>query len=98
VEATWKELQLDIAEYKEEYLKLRSSEDVYSALEDNAVALSTMKSSRFAAAFLAALDKWEKTLSHISETVEALTGARGKGETPLARGQGPSRTRPRHAR
>jgi len=77
VEALWADLKLDIAEYKE-YLKLRTTEDVYSALEDNAVALSTMKSSRFAAAFLPDLEKWERTLSHISETIEVLMGTQRK--------------------
>jgi len=77
VEAQWKELKLDICEYKE-YLKLRSTEDVYSALEDNAVMLSTMKASRYAVAFLADLEKWERTLSHISETIEVLMGTQRK--------------------
>lgn len=77
VEALWADLKLDITEYKE-YLKLRSTEDVYSALEDNAVALSTMKSSRFAAAFVTDLEKWERTLSHISETIEVLMGTQRK--------------------
>ena len=47
-------------------------DDLYSALEDNAVALSTMKASRFAAAFLEKLDMWEKALSHISVTAATL--------------------------
>ena len=63
IEALWDELTLDLAEYKGEYLKLRSVDDVYAALEDNAVALSTMKASRYAASFLEALDAWEKTSS-----------------------------------
>ena len=59
-------LTLDLADYKGDYLKLRSVDDLYSALEDNAVALSTMKASRYAAAFLEQLDRWEKSLSHTS--------------------------------
>ena len=60
IETQWAALELDLAEYKVEYLKLRSVDDLYSALEDNAVAISTMKASRHAAAFLAQLDQWEK--------------------------------------
>ena len=78
IEALWGELGLDLTDYKGEYLKLRSVDDVYAALEDNAVALSTMKASRFAAAFLGALDKWEKSLSHISETVEMVMNVQRK--------------------
>ena len=37
-----------------------------------------MKASRFAAAFLEELDKWEKALSHISETVEMMMGVQRK--------------------
>ena len=40
-------------------------DDLYSALEDNAVGISTMKASRFAAAFQQPLEMWEKALSHI---------------------------------
>ena len=72
------ELGLDLTDYKGDYLKLRSVDDLYAALEDNAVALSTMKASRFAAAFLGALDKWEKALSLISETVEMIMGVQRK--------------------
>ena len=78
IEALWSELPLDLTDYKGEYLKLRSTDDVYAALEDNAVALSTMKASRFAAAFLGPLDKWEKSLSHISETVEMVMNVQRK--------------------
>ena len=78
IEALWAELPLDLADYKGKYLKLRTVDDLYAALEDNAVALSTMKASRFAAAFLEPLDKWEKKLSHISETVEVMMNVQRK--------------------
>jgi len=78
IEAQWETLPLDMAEYKGDYLKLRSVDDLYSALEDNSVALSTMKASRYAAAFLVSLDRWEKALSLISETVEMLMGVQRK--------------------
>eukprot|EP00966_Prymnesium_polylepis_P320783 7377156-Prymnesium_polylepis.1 len=37
-----------------------------------------MKASRFAASFLGELDKWEKALSHISETIEMMMGVQRK--------------------
>ena len=50
----------------------RSTDDVFTALEDNQVQLSTMKASRFVKAFEQEVDKWERTLSHILEVVEML--------------------------
>ena len=78
IEVQWETLALDLAEYKGDYIKLRSVDDLYSALEDNSVALSTMKASRHATAFLTQLDQWEKALSHISETVEMQMGVQRK--------------------
>ncbi|KAL3892516.1 MAG: hypothetical protein SGPRY_015059, partial [Prymnesium sp.] len=85
ITAQWESLPLDLTEYKAEYLKLRSVDDLYSALDDNAVAISTMKASRYATSFLGELDKgtrlgcrWEKSLSNISETVEMMMGVQRK--------------------
>ena len=50
----------------------RSTEEVFQALEDNQVKLSTMKASRFVKAFEADVDHWERTLSLILEVVEML--------------------------
>ena len=54
------------------YLPLRATEEVFAALEDNQVKLSTMKASRFVKAFEQDVDKWERVLSHILEVVEML--------------------------
>ena len=78
IELQWDSLALDLTEYKGEYLKLRSVDDLYSALEDNAVGISTMKASRFASAFQDSLERWEKALSHISEAVEMIMGVQRK--------------------
>ena len=78
IEQQWDALPLDLADYKGDYLKLRTVDDLYSALEDNAVGISTMKASRFAASFLGELDTWEKSLSQISETVEMMMGVQRK--------------------
>jgi hypothetical protein len=40
--------------------------------EDDQVAVSTMKASRFYAAFKGSIDKWEHILSHISKVIEVL--------------------------
>jgi hypothetical protein len=54
------------------YYIIRSTDEVFLALEDNQVQLSTMKASRFVKAFEQEVDKWERTLSHILEVVEML--------------------------
>ncbi|KAJ8310645.1 hypothetical protein KUTeg_012510 [Tegillarca granosa] len=70
---TWNTTELDIAPYKDRgHFKVRSTEDVFTALEDNQVQLSTMKASRFVKAFEQEVDKWERTLSLILEVVEML--------------------------
>ena len=53
-------------------LQYRSTDEVFAALEENQVQLSTMKASRFVKAFEQEVDKWERTLSHILEVVEML--------------------------
>ena len=69
IATTWASLVLDMAEYKATY-KLRSTEEVFAALEDNMVTLSTMKASRFFAVFEKDINYWEKTLALVSETIE----------------------------
>lgn len=69
IATTWASLVLDMAEYKATY-KLRSTEEVFAALEDNTVTLSTMKASRFFAVFEKDINHWEKTLALVSETIE----------------------------
>lgn len=69
IATVWAGLALDMAEYKSTF-KLRSTEEVFAALEDNMVTLSTMKASRFFAVFEKDITHWEKTLSLVSETIE----------------------------
>jgi dynein heavy chain len=71
IAATWGELALDMAEYKGTY-KLRSTEDIFTALEDNRVTLSTMKASKYYLVFEAQVAHWERTLALTSETVEMI--------------------------
>lgn len=67
----WETLELDMVEYKATF-KLRSTEDVYAALEDNIVTLSTMKASKFFVVFEKPITHWEQTLSLVSEMVEII--------------------------
>lgn len=71
IAATWEALFLDLAEYKGTY-KLRSTEDVFAALEDNSVTLSTMKASKYYLVFEKQVTYWENTLALVSETVEII--------------------------
>ncbi|XP_053425882.1 dynein axonemal heavy chain 2 isoform X8 [Nycticebus coucang] len=68
---TWEVTQLDIIPYKDKgHHRLRGTEEVFQALEDNQVALSTMKASRFVKAFEKDVDHWERCLSLILEVIE----------------------------
>ncbi|XP_077357601.1 dynein axonemal heavy chain 2 isoform X2 [Festucalex cinctus] len=68
---TWNEMILDIIPYKDKgHFRLRGTEDVFQALEDNQVTLSTMKASRFVKAFDKEVDTWERQLSQVMEIIE----------------------------
>uniref|UniRef100_A0A2K5QED9 Dynein axonemal heavy chain 2 n=1 Tax=Cebus imitator TaxID=2715852 RepID=A0A2K5QED9_CEBIM len=70
---TWDVTQLDIVPYKDKgHHRLRGTEEVFQALEDNQVALSTMKASRFVKAFEKEVDHWERCLSLILEVIEMI--------------------------
>ncbi|GIM07381.1 hypothetical protein Vretimale_11536 [Volvox reticuliferus] len=71
IAATWSTLLLDMAEYKSTF-KLRSTEEIFSSLEENTVTLSTMKASKYFVVFEKDIAYWERTLSHISETIEII--------------------------
>uniref|UniRef100_A0A667XC84 Dynein axonemal heavy chain 2 n=1 Tax=Myripristis murdjan TaxID=586833 RepID=A0A667XC84_9TELE len=70
---TWEEMILDIAPYKDKgHHRLRGTEEVFLALEDNQVTLSTMKASRFVKAFEQEVDRWERCLSLVLEVIEMI--------------------------
>lgn len=50
----------------------RGTEEIFQVLEDNQVALSTMKASRFVKAFEKDVDHWERCLSLILEVIETV--------------------------
>ena len=74
IEAVWQELELDMVPFKEgrDVYKLRSTEDVFAALEDNIVTLSTMKASKFFMVFETTITSWEQKLSLVSEMIEII--------------------------
>lgn len=60
LEKRWSSVELDVGIYKEKYYKLKGVDDVSQFLEDDSVALSTMKSSKFYASFQTKIDEWER--------------------------------------
>ena len=49
---------------------LGTVEDIVLTLDDNAMNLQSMSASRFVGPFFEKVQKWEKSLSHISEVVD----------------------------
>ena len=74
----WQDIEVDVGPYKDKYYKLRSTDDISQSLEDDAVALSTMKASKFYGSFKGQIDHWEHLLSTISEVVENLLAVQRK--------------------
>ena len=72
ITTVWAEVIIDMMPFKGDYYKIRSTEDLYTQLEDNQVQLSTMKASRFFMVFEKEIHYWEHALSHVSEVVEML--------------------------
>ncbi|CAE8702622.1 unnamed protein product, partial [Polarella glacialis] len=68
----WSTMIIDVVEHKGGAFKLRTTEELYQALEENIQALSSFKSSQFYLPFAAKVEHWEKTLANISEVVEAI--------------------------
>ncbi|PIO38637.1 hypothetical protein AB205_0076840, partial [Aquarana catesbeiana] len=67
---TWEDTKLDIVSYKDKgHYRLRGTDEVFQALEDNQVSISTMKASPFVKAFEKEVDRWERCLSHILENI-----------------------------
>lgn len=72
IDTTWlgpEALKLEVEPYKTAF-RLVAVDDIFAALEDNTVTLSTMKASRFYLAFETRITGWEKKLSHIGECIE----------------------------
>jgi dynein heavy chain len=72
IEERWETIDIELTDYKGSYFKIKSTEDLFTTLEDDAVSLSTMKASKFYASFATKIDAWEGALSLISEVVELI--------------------------
>jgi len=74
VEETWKMLKFNVQQFtkgtSERGYILGTIDDVLQTLDDNAMQLQGILSSRFIGPFLNAVQNWEKALSHISEVLE----------------------------
>lgn len=78
LEKRWSEVAMDMGTYKDKYFKLKSTDDISQFLEDDSVALSTMKASKYYHSFKHRIDEWERTLSTISEVIESTLGVQRK--------------------
>uniref|UniRef100_A0A3Q0KTZ4 Dynein axonemal heavy chain 2 n=1 Tax=Schistosoma mansoni TaxID=6183 RepID=A0A3Q0KTZ4_SCHMA len=73
MERFWQNNELDMISYKDKSIyKIKSTDEIFEALEDDQVQLSTMKTSRFVKPFEHLVDNWERVLSLITETIETL--------------------------
>ena len=76
IEEGWQDLNMDMVKREggqkggKVVYRLRSTDDVFAALEDNVVTLSTMKASKFFLVFEATITSWEQKLSLVSEMMD----------------------------
>ncbi|MEE6524209.1 hypothetical protein FKM82_023559, partial [Ascaphus truei] len=69
----WEVMPLDVIPYKDKgHHRMRGTDEVFQALEDNQVSLCTMKASPFVKAFERDVDRWERGLSLILEVIEMI--------------------------
>eukprot|EP00743_Colponemidia_sp_Colp-15_P025432 GILK01038455.1.p1 GENE.GILK01038455.1~~GILK01038455.1.p1 ORF type:complete len:292 (-),score=77.18 GILK01038455.1:1-819(-) len=72
ISAIWTDLKLDIVDHKDVYWKIRGTDELFQALEENQVTLSAMKASSFYLPFDKQVEYWEHALTKISETVDMM--------------------------
>jgi len=74
VEETWRGLKFNVQQFtkgtSDRGFILGAIDEVMQTLDDNAMQLQGILSSRFIGPFLNAVQNWEKALSHISEVLE----------------------------
>lgn len=66
----WEIMAFELAFYKDGIYRIKSVDDCFAALEENAVQVSSMKSNRFVEPFSKEVDYWEKTLNYVLECLE----------------------------
>lgn len=67
---TWQTMMFELAPYKDDIYRIKGVDECFAALEENAVQISSMKSTRFVEPFSKEVDYWEKTLNYILEALE----------------------------
>ena len=74
IETTWRTMRFTIVKYtkgvEERGHILGGVDEIILALDDNSMSLQSMSASRFVSAFIDTVQKWEKTLSHVSEVID----------------------------
>jgi len=73
IASAWVDIALDTGPFKEgrdDVMKLRSAEEIFTSLEDHTVTLSTLKASKFFAVFERTITSWEKALALVNEVIE----------------------------
>jgi len=79
VEETWRVLKFNVQQYtkgtSDRGYILGTIDEVMQTLDDNAMQLQGILSSRFIGPFLNSVQNWEKALSHISEVLEVRTAS-----------------------
>jgi dynein heavy chain len=73
IQEHWQNATLEVMAYKSGgHYVLRGTDDLFQDLEDHALTLATVKSSRFVSAFRTEVEDWERIISSVSETIELL--------------------------
>jgi dynein heavy chain, axonemal len=70
IEEVWGSLKIALTQYKDVYWKIQSVDECTQRLEDDLVAISAMKSTKFVEPFEKKVNYWERTLSYVYETIE----------------------------
>lgn len=66
----WATIGIEMVFFKEGIYRVKGVEECFTALEENAVQISSMKATRFVEPFSKEVDYWEKTLNYIAESLE----------------------------
>ena len=69
----WAEMNLSMDSYKDlkNVYRLKSVDDIFQALEENMVSLTSMKGTKFCEPFMEEVDYWERGLSMVLEVLES---------------------------
>lgn len=69
----WEVIAFETAAHKDKgHYKIKSTDDVMKAIEDDQIMLSTYKASRFVKPFIRDVDHWEREISRVLEISESI--------------------------